>query len=688
MRFVFPAFLFALLAVAVPIAIHLFSFRRFTTVYFSNVSYLRSIKQESKKQSQLKQLLMLAARILAIVSLVFAFAQPYFPVENQVATGTQQIVTIYIDNSFSMNTLSTEGQLLEVAKQQAVDIATAYPTGTKFKLITNDMHPRHRNLFNREQLLQQITEVRPSSHTVYLSDIYQRIQSDLTESIKEAGQPIYYLSDFQQRLTDLQNFGADTTFINYLLPIYPSVTSNLYIDSLWMERPAHKINSEELLYVKIINHSDQNHQNLPVKLFLNDTLRALGSFDIAAGEEKIVELRYINLNAGVQLGYAEISDYPVTYDNTYYFGYTVQPGLKALAISGQSNDQGLRILRALFDDDDFVELDEMLIDQVIVSRLSDYNAIFLLNAPRLAGGLITELHRLVENGSSLIFFPDSSGEIDNYNQLLSGFNANLMLRFDTLQRKVTGIEYDHPVYAQVFRERTRDADLPLIHGSFVFSPAVRVSETPLLWFGNNAKALSTQSFGNGNLSVFSFPLSETNIDFVRHILFVPTLYSLAIHSLPYQKNSFTLGTDQHAVLAFPAGEKLNPYNAIQPNTGQSFIPQVTVAGNNRLRIALAPPFEVAGNYRIESNGQLASAIALNYDRRESDFSYFNPRQLNDQISSNPRIKAVVIDDHTKPFSEILEEITRGQSLWKWFLLAALIFMVTEALISRFWNRRI
>ncbi len=688
MRFVFPAFLFALMAVAVPIAIHLFSFRRYTTIYFSNVSYLRSIKQESKKQSQLKQLLMLAARILAIVSLVLAFAQPYFPVENQTATGTHQIVSIYIDNSFSMNTLSTEGQLIEMAKQQAVDIATAYPSGTRFKLITNDMHPRHRNLFNREQLLQQITEVRPSSNTVYLSDIYHRIRSDLSETIKETGQPIYHLSDFQQRVTDLQNFEADTTFINYLLPIYPSVTSNLYIDSLWMERPAHKINSEELIYVKIINHSDQNHQNLPVKLFLNDTLKALGSFDIAAGQEKIVEMRYLNLHAGVQLGYAEISDYPITYDNTYFFSYTVQPGLRTLAITGQFNDPGLRILRALFDDDDFVELDEMHIDNVIVSRLSDYNAIFLLNAPQLSGGLVSELNRLVENGSSLIFFPDPSGEIENYNRLLGGFNANLMLRFDTLQRKIAGLDYDHPVYAQVFRERTRDADLPLINGSFIFSPAVRVAETPLLWFGNNAKALSTQSFGNGNLNVFSFPLSESNIEFVRHILFVPTLYSLAVHSLPYQKLSFTLGSDPHALLAFPASEELNTYNAIQPNTGQGFLPQLTVAGNNRLRVSLVPPFELAGNYRIESNSRLTSAISLNYDRRESDFSFYNLRQLNDQISSNPRIKAVLIDNSSKPFSEILEEITRGQSLWKWFLLAALCCMVAEALISKFWNRRL
>lgn len=686
MRFLFPAFLFALLAIAVPIIIHLFSFRRYKTVYFSNVNYLRAIKQESQKQSQLKQLLMLAARILAIASLVIAFAQPYFPGKNQIAAGAHQVVAMYIDNSFSMNLLSTEGQLLEVAKQQAVNIATAYPVGTRFKLITNDMHPRHRNLFNREQLLQQISEIRPSSQTVLLSDIYHRVRSDLSEITGESGQPVYYISDFQQRVTDPQNFEPDSTFLHYFLPVYPNVTSNLYIDSIWMDRPAHKINSEELLFVKIINQSDQNHQNLPLKLFLNDTLKALGNFDILAGEEKIVELRYMNLHAGIQMGYAEISDYPITYDNSYYFSYSVQPGLRALLIYGTFGDPGVRIMRALFEEDDFVVMDEMQIDNLVISRLSDYDALFLMNTPRLSGGLISELHRLVENGSSVIFFPDPAGDMETYNQLLGGFNANLMVRFDTTVRKIAGIEYDHPVYYQVFRERTRDADLPQINGSYIFSSAVRVTETPLLWYGNNAKALSTQRFGNGNVSVFAFSLSSANLPFVRHTLFVPTLYSLALHSLPYQRLSHTLGSDPYAVLPFQSGEPSAGYLVVQPSTGQNFLPQVSVTGNNRLRIALISPFDAAGNYRIESNNNLMGAISLNYDRRESDFTLYSLRQLNDILSAYPAINSTVIDASDRPFSEILEEITKGQSLWKWFLLAALIFLVAEALISRFWKR--
>ena len=79
MSFLYPVFLFALLALAIPVIIHLFNFRRYKTLYFSNVTLLKLIKKESRKKSQIKQLIILTARLMAIASLVFAFSRPYIP---------------------------------------------------------------------------------------------------------------------------------------------------------------------------------------------------------------------------------------------------------------------------------------------------------------------------------------------------------------------------------------------------------------------------------------------------------------------------------------------------------------------------------------------------------------------------------------------------------------------------------
>jgi Na+/H+ antiporter NhaD/arsenite permease-like protein len=79
MIFAQPLFLIALTALAIPVIIHLFNFRRYKKIYFTNVKFIAEIKQETKKQSQLKHLLILLARLLAITCLVMVFAQPYLP---------------------------------------------------------------------------------------------------------------------------------------------------------------------------------------------------------------------------------------------------------------------------------------------------------------------------------------------------------------------------------------------------------------------------------------------------------------------------------------------------------------------------------------------------------------------------------------------------------------------------------
>ncbi|MBK6984352.1 MAG: BatA domain-containing protein [Bacteroidetes bacterium] len=79
MNFLFPTFLIGLAAIAIPIIIHLFNFRKYKKVYFTNVQFLKELKQESDSKSKLKEWLILAMRILAISCLVFAFAQPFIP---------------------------------------------------------------------------------------------------------------------------------------------------------------------------------------------------------------------------------------------------------------------------------------------------------------------------------------------------------------------------------------------------------------------------------------------------------------------------------------------------------------------------------------------------------------------------------------------------------------------------------
>ena len=59
MRFVYPEFLWALSLLIVPVIIHLFSFRRYKTLYFSSLQFIQHVERQNKSTQKLKNLLIL-----------------------------------------------------------------------------------------------------------------------------------------------------------------------------------------------------------------------------------------------------------------------------------------------------------------------------------------------------------------------------------------------------------------------------------------------------------------------------------------------------------------------------------------------------------------------------------------------------------------------------------------------------
>ena len=655
-------------------------------MYFSNVDFLRNIRKESRKKSQLKQILILISRISALAALVFAFSQPYIPSDNNKSVKPNPVVGIYVDNSFSMNAMTEQGQLIEAVRNKAAEIAMAYNQGTQFRLITNDMEPRHRHLFNREQMVQLITEITVSPNSVPLSGIIERFSDDPSGLPYSQSGQIYLLSDFQRKTTDPGNFKTDSMNSFFFLPFTPRMVNNLFIDSCWAEIPAHQLNQEEELKVKIVNRSDEDYQNLPLKLFINDSLKTLSSFNISAQGEMIASLKYKNFNSGLQLGNIEITDYPFTHDNNFYLSYNVQPTLSVLALhdDNQASSEGMRYIRALFRDDNYVILADENIKNLKISQLNRYNAIFLVNLPEPGTGLISELERAVKEGTTLIVFPELKKNFEAYNNLLSRIGSNLITGIDSGRYVLSGINFDNRVYREVFREKKENAIMPEIGTTYRFSESTGIPETNLLWFRNGRKALSELMYGKGKIYVFSFPLDDANKSFAEDLLFVPTIYSITLNSLPTQEIAYTIGRNRVATLQQSPGQPLIKDAEVRnPKTGQEFIPDLTTTEGNRLRIEFGDHIREAGHYLLQSDGKTPCSFSFNYNRSESDLRYFNTVELGRAIENSALKYGSVIGNTGSRFTDILEEIQHGVRLWKWFILAALLFLLAEGLISRF-----
>ncbi len=687
MKFLFPTFLFALFTIAIPIIIHLFSFRQYKTVYFSNVSFLKDIKKESQNKSRLKQLLILLARILTILFLVFAFAQPYIPATTDIKKQPGQLVGIYIDNSFSMNALSENGQLLEVARNKALEICMAYPAGTKFKLFTNDLKPKHQNVFNKEQFIQQVAEIQPSPAVIPLSMIYNRFAvQNLEKNDPLTDKHLYFISDFQKTVSDISNF-SDVPVFSYFMRLKPNDVANLFIDSCWVEVPAHQLKQEEEFFVRIKNSSKQNYQNLPLKLILNDSIKSVTNFSVDANSEITATLKYTNNSGGLQLGNIEISDYPFTHDNNWYLSYYVEPQLKALAIFNNSKEskEGLDYISALFKEDGYIQLDEMNEQSLQISKLNDYNTIFLINPENFSTGFLSELKNGVSGGSSVVIFPDIKDNTDLLNSMLTMYDLSLAIGIDTTRQKISGIDFENSFFKDVFRKKEENPINPEIKGHLQFENNMYSAETRLLWFQNNDKALSTVNYENGKVWLFSFQLEKKNESFARDILFAPTIYNIVLYSLPNKEMSYTVGRNTFYEIQGSKNINLNSViEILNKKTGEKFVPAKNIS-NRGIQLEFFDLIKTDGHYLVQNEDTTISSMAFNYDRKESDFNYFDENGLQEKIDAAQLKNAQVVQNADRNFSEIFDEIQNGKQLWKWFLLFGLFFVLTEALIIRFWK---
>jgi len=686
MQFVNPFFLIALATLAIPILIHLFNFRKYKKVYFTNVHFLQEIQQETKKQSQLRQLLILLARLLAIASLVIAFAQPYLPVSKQQKKITgQRAVSIYLDNSFSMETVATEGKLIDVAKTKALEISSAYAQSDLFQLVTNDFEGRHQRFVSQEEFRKLVEEVQVSASTKPLSEVINRQNDQLGENQK-MNQDAYLVSDFQKNTASLVQAKPDSNISWFLTPLIAEKRNNLYIDTVFFLSPVHQPGQPVSLRVRIHNASGESLEKIPVKLTLNSVQKALSSFSVTANSTTEVTLPFTENSSGIQYGQVEIVDYPIVYDDKFYFSYPILPSIPVLCI----NEKGANsYLNALFDNDSTIRFTNSQVKQLDYSNLFS-NALLILNGPEeISSGLAQELNRYVSTGGNLIVFPPVTGKTDSYNALLSLFNLPGYAGIDTVKQRIAGINVESAIYNDVFEKNGRgkvvlpeNIDLPMVQKHYTLLQQTRSGEEVLLKLQNNQPFLLSAPVDKGKVYLFSAPADEAWTMFPKHTIFVPTLYKIALLSNPSHPLYYITG--ENATIEIPADSisETNIYKLKKLDSGYEIIPEIRKFGTN-ISLITHDQIKDAGFYSVSRGNKPAAGLAFNFNRKESDLSCFTTSELEQQISRLPLKDIRILKEKKSSLTREIHQIKQGTPLWKLFIILALIFIACEIVLIRF-----
>lgn len=673
MKFVYPEFLYALFAIAIPIVIHLFNFRKFKKVYFSNVQFLKEVTQETQSKSKLKHLLILLSRILAICFLVFAFAQPFFPAKNQISTPKNKIVGVYIDNSFSMESTGELGALLDEAKLKAAEVVQEYNASDRFLLITNEFAPGENRLLSKEQIVEKIEQTQIVPHTRNLSAIYNRaVENIATEGA--SNKHFYYFSDFQKSVSDFNLIDQDTTVSWFLIPLSANIDGNLFVDTCWFESPSHLYQQQEELKAIIINQSDKDLENIPVKLFINNQLITPTTISVKANDETTVSFSFSNKQKGTQQGKIEIQDYPVITDDIFYFSYEIAEKIDVLEIKEQQNESVA--IAALFRSDSLFRFQSYAVEQLDYSQLKTTNLIVLNELSSINTGLIQTLQNFIENGGNIMVFPPLNLERESYTLLANTLGINPFTTLDTNALKVRDINYDHPIFKNVFEQQPDNKiDLPKVNQHHQLAEFNTPFKSNILTLNNGHPFLVNYQVGQGQVYLCTSGLSKKMSGFANHAIFVPVMYNAAIYSQTNYPNFFTIGNNNTLNINTKVGENVFYIK----NENIEIIPKIR-GTQNHVAVFIGNEITTAGHYSL-SGSDINIGLAFNYNRNESDLTCYAIEELNNLLTEQ-EITAQVVDAENISFKSAINELQTGENYWRICLILALIFLAVEIALIR------
>lgn len=678
MSFVYPGFLFAIFAISIPIIIHLFHFRRFRKVFFSNVSFLQQLSDESKKQSRLRHLLVLAARVLAISFLVLAFARPFIPVEDTLVSMEGNAVSIYVDNSFSMDALARQGRLFDDAREKAREIAGAYQSTDLFQLLTNDFEGRHQRFVTREEFLAMVDEIDVSPAVRNVSEVLSR-QSGLLQEAQRDSRRAYLISDFQKSSTLLEEVAVDTSMVITFLPLLAQAPENMYIDSCWFASPVQLFGQTARLTVRVVNGSEQPVSTQPVRLFIDDVQRTIATYDVAAGATTEVELSWTVGSTGIQQGRVEIVDYPVTFDDRLFFSYRVNEEIPVLSVyDGRPSP----FLNALFGSDSIFRYEQMPAFSIDYSRFTDFGLIILDGLNAISTGLSFELQNFVDQGGHLLVFPGTSADLLSYQAFLGALGADVYTGMDTIPVRVSMIDERHRLYAGVFEDLPENLDLPLANKHYLLSRRLTSNSQLLMQMQSGAPFLSVQAAGKGQLFLAAVPLSDAFSNFQRHALFVPTMVNIALQSQVVQPLYHTLGHNRPVAVKGLSG---GPEDVLYlRGRDMEIIPEQRRSGN-QWNLFFYDQVTEAGNYLLFADDEPIKGLSYNYDRRESALASYDIDALSGALQDNGLGHVNLLDTTGIDFDVALQELRMGRQLWRHFLVLALFFLLVEVALLRWWR---
>lgn len=665
MQFAFPTFLFALFALAIPILIHLFQLRRYKNIVFSDIRFLKQITEQNQKQRNVKEWIILAARCLALASMVFAFAKPFIPLNNRTINKSSKVVSVFIDNSFSMSQQNKEGQLLEVAKHKARDIVSYYGDNDLFQILTNDFEGKHQRLIEKKDFLLYLDEIKLSNQTKQFDKIIAR-QKQAFESELNSNKIVYIISDLQKNQFQQQE-PIDTSLQVNFIQLKPNVSNNISIDSAWIEQPLILPNTNTFLYIKISNYGNTEITDVPLVFKIDNVQKGIANVTCKANSSAEVQLQF-SLN-DAQYHQAELSllDNPVVFDDKLYLTLKAYSNQNIIAINPN------KYIQNVYSIDENYKLQSFNSNAIDYSSFNNASCIILNEVADISSGLQTELQKYINNGGVALFIPSANGiDLPKTNKFLQQLNAPQLSTASNQNLKISRINVFDDVFKNVFSKIPEIANWPGFSKNYAMQLNSGIKGYNIATLNNDVPFIFKSSYGKGCVYLLSTPLQSDWSNFTEHALFVPFMLRLPL--VNKQSDALYYNIEKPVNFAFDKNTNSKVIYLKDKKEEIAF----DVNNNESKSTVNISGIKQVGSYQVfdKNKTDFLATISFNLNRNESDLNII----ANDSLS---KMNASIIQtsDLLKHQKEI-ELNYNGTQLWRWFLLAALAFILLEVILLK------
>ena len=674
MKLLEPYFLYAFLALAIPIIIHLFSFQKHKIVQFSNVAFLKQIRQKKSNITKLQKLLLLLTRLLLISAIILAFSEPYIS-NNEEAVENKKIIGIYIDNSFSMNAENEKGRLIDQAKNHARNVLNAHKESDEFIFLSNELQGKHQRILDYKNCLEAIDQTSIEAQVLDINTVINRWNTLKQNEINTKSE-LFIISDFQKTSFKEQFYLKDKRFTTHLIPISTYPQANIAIDTCYLESPNHILGGQEWLNFDISNISNKDLENLTVKLFINGKQKALSTISIKAHEKTTSKLSFNNHSIGTQEAYIEIKDPVIPFDNKLYFNFNVKASNKVLCIYEEHENKSLF---ALFQDNVFEYL-SYKVGMLDLSILNEQNLIIIDGITQPTSGLINKLKLYTDNGGNLLIIPSNKIDREAYKNLALKLNIPEYSEYHSRNLKVAKLNTNHLIFKDVFEKQTKDTDLPDVKQYFSLKNTHFNSEELIMSLNTNEPFISSYINGLGSIYLLCSPLKKKATNLEKHALFVPLLHNMGIQNASEENIYYTLGKTKTIELQNQSSIK---QWRIKKEGTIDLLPEVKTI-DQKIYINVQELIQEDGFYSLTNKNE-NKIISFNYNRLESDLTNWETEELEKINTQYSHIK--LWKKEGLQLENSLKENRSGSNLWHIFILFSLVLLITETLLLKNWKNK-